>query len=114
MITRITAEFDSIDTAERAARLIKEATSGIENISISAAKRPIDKFLEYEIPETNNFFPLFNNNAAGGMAVNGEYQDGVYADIPQRSIIEVLCEKTAEHTVTGIFTALGGLNVNKF
>lgn len=113
MLKRVTAEFDSIDTAERAARLIKEATGGIENITITAAKRPIDRFLEIGTPATNNFFPLFNNNAAGGIAVSGEYQDGIYADIPQKAMMEVLCEMTAERTVMGIFTALGGLSINK-
>ncbi|MBZ4669959.1 MAG: hypothetical protein JG769_263 [Oscillospiraceae bacterium] len=124
MITKINAELDSIETAELAARMIKQKTDGILSIKIERKDKSYDGY-EYEYANSL-FFPYMNGFLTSTQSVGSPYTGNAgffYPDeiisssdgreISKSVIIDVICEKEAESTVTQVFTSLGGLKINK-
>ena len=117
MITKINAELDTIETAELAARMIKQKTDGIINIKIESKTNIIehtDDYIPYIIPVYNqngsyNFIPPLYNSSTSSMTNSNSNQ----IEHSRTAFIEIICEKEAEKIVTQIFTSLGGLKINK-
>ena len=113
MITKLTAEFDSVETAELAARMIKQRTDGIVSInihrkSIPTAKSPVPYVIPSFSQSSNFYFIVGNNNYLD--SVNDSSDDD---RISKSAIIEIICEKESEKTVSQIITSLNGLKFNK-
>ena len=118
MITKINCELDSLETAELAARMIKQKTNGIINIKIEKNAAITEKeHTPYAIPAFSNnstyvFLPVsidyspFSNNI--------DNKNNYSSHETSRSVIlEVICENEEEKTVSQVFTSLGGLKINK-
>lgn len=121
MNTRITAEFDTVDSAELAARAVKHNAGGVVKITVSGsaagAKEP------YSYPKAIIAGNLggaafgFSNYTSGSIAASGiinGFPDTADEDIePSRSrsvLLEVICEKSSEQTVSRIITGYGGMH----
>ena len=117
MITKINAEFDTVETAELAVRMIKQKTGGIINIRIESNAdftEHKDNYTPYPIPLNTqsgflNFIPPFYNASI----VSEVNSNSNRIEHSRAAFIEIICEKEAEKVVTQIFTSLGGLKINK-
>lgn len=123
MITKINAELDSIETADLAARMIKQRTGGIISIKIDNKdnnKQHEDDF-DYIMPVvpyggiSNNepFNNTYSNSYMGGFVNFDEHRAYDSREISRAVVIDIICEKEAENTVMQVFTSLGGLKINK-
>ncbi len=113
MITRINAELDSIETAELAARMIKQKTDGLISIkiksNISNIKNEDEPFIIPSYSQGNNFYfyPQINND------INSFNNSNEFKETSRTAIIEVICNKESEKIVSQVFISLGGLKINK-
>lgn len=116
MITKINAELDTIETAELAARMIKQKTGGIINIRIENSDKHVSKNSDYNpsiIPfyTQNGYYnfvtPFFNSS------IISNNSNSTSIERSRTTFIEIICEKDAENVVTQIFNSLGGLKINK-
>ena len=121
MIIKLNAELDSVETAELAARMIKQRTDGILSIKIHSQNYQNNH-------EDSNFvsgvFPFFapssfadqssgSSYLGGFVNLRDDYPDYDSREVSHSAIIDVICEKEAEKTVLQVFTSLGGLKINK-
>lgn len=125
MIIKLNAELDSIESAELAARMIKQKTDGIVSIKIrsKSSRSPSDEDLDVILPVfpytlgtgVNNYTSYTPSNTFFGGIVDfsGNESDYDRREISRTAVIDVICEKEAENTVVQVFTSLGGLKINK-
>ena len=124
MIRTITAEFQSIDEAELAARRIKDKVEGISRITINSKNKKANN--------TNSIgnIGFSNMNVAGGFSTYNAVSSSVYTplifnnvgehtgenhfnelSISKSVTIEIHCKNDDVKIVSSILTALGGLNI---
>lgn len=124
MTTRITAEFDSVDTAELAARAVKHSADGVVKITVSGGQT--GERQPYSYPKgiiAGNLGGAafgFSNYTSGSISAGGlisGFPDISDEDIePARSRsaeLEIICEKSSEQTVSRILTGYGGMNTSR-
>ena len=131
MSKRISAEFDSIDSAELAARTLRHNVSGILKLSIRA--RGVNNNTDIGMTPAATIFPagavdyngssgglgtpfpaVFFNIGAGGNQ-NGrqgsDYAENQPVEVPREATLEVLCDDSSVRSVSSHLTSLGGLRI---
>lgn len=112
MTVKITAEFNSVDSAELSARNIRDTVKDISHIHIHSRKgTPVDYF--YNSSEIHNvvfmntyenpYYPVFPASIT-------TFNELAIAD---EATIEVCCPKSEENVVTSKLSSYGGLKIKK-
>ena len=113
MKRKIIAEFDSVDSAESAARYIKSNTEGIANIKITDISYNFDNLNYVEniygvsylngsdivLPTAYNFQNVSDTNR--NLSTN------------RTAKLEIICEQESLQQVSNKLTSLGGLKIKK-
>lgn len=123
MINKISAEFDSIDSAEIAARTIKNTVSNVAKISITGKN-------QFALTETSNRRAYMNVGfAAGATGVffpapemldvqdttyySNPFSYGETVELGHEANIEIMCDSEVSDMVIKKIVGLGGLRVKK-
>lgn len=122
MICKISAQFDSVDSAETAARSIKNTIQGVYKISIRAknayAFTANSTVNHYSGSSINGAFGVFYPYTFGGNAINSFMFDNENTVddsdiIGKQAYIDVLCDKNSVDMVNKSLIGLGGLKVTR-
>lgn len=125
MISKISAEFDSIDTAEAAARSIKSKFDGITRIIINNKNNfpatASNNSGIFSSGVTGLFFPFGNGyqNVTGFVPLEDSnyYSESTYGDnvieTGREAMLEIHCEQESIRGISQHIIALGGLQVKK-
>lgn len=110
MIIKLNSEFESVDSAEFAARAIKNTVKDVNSVSV----REIRNKKEHE--HDNFYIPTyFQGSLTNALPIiridnynsdNDEYYKN-------KAILEVLCDIKSQNTVNQIMLSNGGLKINK-
>ncbi len=123
MYRTITAKFDSIETAEIAARSIKEQLTDIQKISIKTLKRSENNDYSNGGSIDNNFsnytlvgtFLPYNSGFVGAGLVNSFIDDytAERTDEIKEATLEICCIQDDVSKVHSILTCHHGLNIKE-
>lgn len=120
MICKVSAQFDSVDSAETAARSIKNSIQGVYKISIRAknayASLASSTANHYIGSGINGAFGVFYPYTFGGNAINSfMYENENIIDdsdiIGKQAYIEILCDTNSRDMVNKSLVGLGGLKI---
>lgn len=111
MIIKISAEFDSVDTAEFAAKEIKNKASNISSITIKPKNTNVKKPEKEKI----DFIPYYVQNISINAVPVIRVTDDYYTDTApvQQAILEVICDIKSQSIVNQTIHSFGGLKINK-
>lgn len=120
MICKVSAQFDSVDSAETAARSIKNSIQGVYKISIRAknayASLASSTANHYIGSGINGAFGVFYPYTFGDNAINSfMYENENIIDdsdiIGKQAYIEILCDTNSRDMVNKSLVGLGGLKI---
>lgn len=123
MISKLTAEFDSIDSAETAARSIKHSISDIARISIKTKNSfalsnstPRSSFVTggFNGNSVSVYYPYtYGQNVSDTNFYSNPLSLGENFETGHEAEIEVICNSTVANEVSRTLVGLGGLHIRK-
>ncbi len=120
MICKVSAQFDSVDSAETAARSIINSIQGVYKISIRAknayASSPNSAANHYIGSGINGAFGVFYPYTFGGNTINSFFNDSENSFdnsdiIGKQAYVEILCDTNSRDMVNKSLVGLGGLRI---
>ena len=112
---KITAEFESTDTAERACTALKRSVSGIVGINIKGKGGRFEN-TSYRIypaysPANGN---LSYNNMTAVQVPERSYGDLIEPQLSNAVTLEIICSEQSRKPVTSALINYGGMSVKSF
>lgn len=124
MSMKITAEFEAVENAERAARAIRDRVDGIQRLRIcparqngSAGSQALNIFFPFGIVNQNGIGPPAGLPVIGALENTDEERQGSdfpenqTLEMPRKTTLEVHCEPESVPSVSSLLTSYGGLAI---
>ncbi len=112
---KITAEFESIDSAERASTALKRSISGIFGINIKGKGGRFENTSFRVFPAyspANGNMTLYNITAV--QVPNHSSYDLLEPQLTDAVTLEIICSEQSKHPVTSTLINYGGMSVKSF